>query len=152
MADEAAFRVEIEQKQDYRFEVTFDWPGLEPLQADSGPPLGTATGPDAERLLAAAVGNCLTASLLFCMRKFRQTPGTLRTSVSGTLARNDKGRLRVGGLDVTIRLSDPAGAIGHFDRCMQQFEDFCTVTESVRHGIPVKVQVVDGDGVVVYES
>jgi hypothetical protein len=32
------------------------------------------------------------------------------------------------------------------DRCLAQFEDFCIVTESVRHGIPVGVRVVDNMG------
>jgi hypothetical protein len=34
--------------------------------------------------------------------------------------------------------------IAHAQRCFAQFEDFCVVTESVRHGIPVGVRVVDG--------
>ena len=34
----------------------------------------------------------------------------------------------------------------------QQFEDFCTVTESIRHGIPVKVRVFDSEGKVVHEG
>jgi hypothetical protein len=29
---------------------------------------------------------------------------------------------------------------------MAQFEDFCVVTESIRHGIPVSVEVVDAAG------
>ncbi|HET9820988.1 MAG TPA: hypothetical protein VFQ16_04115 [Burkholderiaceae bacterium] len=34
-------------------------------------------------------------------------------------------------------------AVQHLDRCLQQFEDFCVVTESVRRGIPVQVRVLD---------
>jgi hypothetical protein len=30
---------------------------------------------------------------------------------------------------------------GRFDRCKALFEDFCIVTESVRQGIPITVQV-----------
>lgn len=152
MPEAPTFTIALEQEQDYRFKVKFDWDGVPDLMLDSAPPLGGATGPDAERLLAAAVANCLSVSLLFCMRKFKQTPGSLRTEVTGTLARNDEGRLRVEGLAVAIRLSDPAETIRHFDRCTQQFEDFCTVTESIRHGIPVKVRVLDSDGKVVHEG
>jgi hypothetical protein len=32
------------------------------------------------------------------------------------------------------------------DRVLQQFEQFCTVGESVRQGIPVTVSVYDGNG------
>lgn len=152
MSVEPSFTIDLQQEQDYRFQVKWDLGSVPDLVLDSAPPLGRATGPDAERLLAAAVGNCLTASLLFCMHKFRQAPGKMRTRVTGTLARNDKGRLRVGALDVSIQLGDPVGEIGHFDRCSQQFEDFCTVTESIRHGIPVKVRVLDSDGKLVHEG
>ena len=152
MTQDLAFTVDIEQRRDYQFTIKWDRPGTQPMLTDSAPPLGQGTGPDSEALLAAAVGNCLTASLLFCMRKFRQAPGTLRTTVSGTLARNDKGRLRVAGLEVLIRMSDPVASIAHFDRCNEQFEDFCTVTESVRNGLAVKVRVLDRDGIVVHDA
>jgi hypothetical protein len=33
-------------------------------------------------------------------------------------------------------------------RALAQFEDFCTVTESVKRGIPVAVTVVDSAGTV----
>lgn len=84
------------------------------------------------------------------MRKFKQAPGTLRAEVSGELNRNERGRVRIGRYNVTIHLADEAGAIQHFDRCLSQFEDFCVVTESVRHGIPVSVRVVDAGGTVVF--
>jgi hypothetical protein len=34
----------------------------------------------------------------------------------------------------------------HQQRCVEQFEDFCVVTQSVRAGIPVSVRVVDAAG------
>lgn len=152
MSESQTFAVELEQEQDYRFSVRFDWPAAPDLTLDAGPPLGGGTGPDSERLLAAAVGNCLSASLLFSLRKFKQAPGPMRTRASGTLVRNEKGRLRIGELNVEIRLSGPAGALAHVDRSVKQFEDFCTVTSSVRQGIPVKVRVLDGDGVLLHEA
>jgi hypothetical protein len=76
----------------------------------------------------------------------------LRQEVKGTLARNARGRLRIGRFDVTIRLADAVGDIKHFDRCTQQFEDFCVVTESVRNGIPVGVRVVDAENREVYSA
>ena len=145
--DEAhAFTLTLEQLEDYEFRVKFDWPEVAELLLDEPAPLGGARGPNAARLIAAAVANCLSASLVFCMRKFKQAPGRLRAEVTGELARNDRGRLRIGRLDVTIHLADAVGEIKHFDRCLQQFEDFCVVTESVRNGIPVGVRVVDGAG------
>lgn len=59
------FAITLEQQQDYRFKASFDWDQAADLLVDSGEPLGQREGPDSERLLAVAVGYCLTASLLF---------------------------------------------------------------------------------------
>ena len=151
--DEApTFKLALEQLEDYEFRVKFDWPDVPELVLDEPAPLGRSAGPNAARLIAAAVADCLSSSLLFCMRKFKQAPGRLRAEVTGALARNDRGRLRIGRFDVIIRLADDAGEIKHFDRCLQQFEDFCVVTESVRSGIPVGVRVVDGAGREVFSA
>ncbi len=150
MAESPSFRVTLEQQQDFEFNLRFDWGGVSDLMLDTGAPLGRSAGPDAERILAGAVGYCLTASLLFCLRKFKQAPGKLRADVIGTLARNERGRLRVGRLDARIHLSDAVADIKHFDRCAQQFEDFCVVSDSVRHGIPIDVEIFDARGQCVY--
>ena len=84
--------------------------------------------------------------------KFKQDPGKLRAQVTGQLARTESGRLRIGGLEVAIRLAEQAEALPHLDRCAQQFEDFCVVTESIRRGIPVRVRVLDRDGLTVHEA
>jgi organic hydroperoxide reductase OsmC/OhrA len=146
MDENPSFTLELEQIDNYEFRVRFDWPEAAELALDEPPPLGRGAGPNAARLIAAAVANCFSSSLLFCMRKFRQSPGTLHASVTGTLARNERGRMRLGRFDVEIRLADVASDIKHFDRCLAQFEDFCVVTESVRNGIPVGVRVLDAAG------
>jgi hypothetical protein len=48
------------------------------------------------------VGNCLSASALFCLRRAHVQVHGMRTSVTASLTRNDHGRLRVGGLRVRI--------------------------------------------------
>ena len=146
MAESQVFTLELEQLRDFEFRVRFDWPGVADLDLDEPEPLGRSAGPNAARLIGAAVANCLSSSLLFCMRKFKQSPGPMRAEVQGEIVRNEHGRMRIGRFDVTIRLAESAAAIAHLDRCMAQFEDFCVVTESVRHGIPVGVRVVDATG------
>jgi hypothetical protein len=153
MAEEQSFTIDVEQERDYEFRVRFDWPGVADLLVDEPEPLGGRRGPNAARLVAAAVANCLSASLFFCLRdKFKQHPGKLRAQVTGRLARTARGRLRIGGLDVAIRLAEGAEALAYLDRCAEQFEDFCVVTESIRRGIPVRVRVLDRDGVTVHEA
>jgi len=153
MTEHPTFTILLDQEQDYEFRVKFDWPGVTDLLVDEPAPLGASRGPNAARLIAAAVANCLSASLFFCLRdKFKQRPGPLRATITGRLERAERGRLRIGGFDVVIHLSDRAETLGHLDRCAQQFEDFCVVTESVRRGIPVRVRVLDSEGLQVHEA
>jgi uncharacterized OsmC-like protein len=142
-----SFRIELEQQQGYEFRVSFDSPASGALTLDEPEPLGSGRGPNAARLVAAAVGNCLCASLVFCLKsKFRQTPGRVRAVATGRLERNQRGRYRIAGIDVSITLAERWGEMPHQERCLEQFEDFCVVTESVRAGIPVTVSVLDAEG------
>lgn len=147
MGEVQRFSVELEQQEGFEFRVRFDWPGVAELTLDEPEPLGKRSGPNAARLVAAAVANCLSASLVFCMRsKFKQNPGPVRAMATGRLERNEGGRLRIAGIDVVISLSEKLGDMPHQARCLEQFEDFCMVTESIRAGIPVAVSVVDATG------
>jgi uncharacterized OsmC-like protein len=153
MIDTPSFTLTLEQEQDFEFRVKFDWPDNPDLILDEPEPLGKRSGPNAARLVAAAVANCLSASLVFCLRtKFKQNPRPLRARVSGRLERNERGRYRIGGFEVRIELAEDSSALQHLQRCLDQFEDFCIVTESIRHGIPVSVNVVDASGRTLHKS
>ncbi|HQU16119.1 MAG: hypothetical protein B7Z66_08805 [Chromatiales bacterium 21-64-14] len=146
MPEDGSFTVEVEQLRDYEFRVKFDWPEVAELTLDEPPPLGARQGPNASRLLAAAVANCLSASLLFCLEKSRLAPGGIKSVVRGTLVRNADKHLRIGGLNVVIDLVGMGEAGTRLGRCVDLFEEFCVVTASVRQGIPVDVTVrADGD-------
>jgi len=140
--------VRLTQRQDYQFNVDFGG-GVPPLLADEPAPLGQGQGPSPVQLLAAAVGNCLSDSLLFALRKFKQAPDPLSCEVHAEIGRNAQNRLRVLGMQARLRLGVPAARLEHLDRVLSQFESFCTVTQSVGQGIPVSVEVIDADGVVV---
>jgi len=146
MADENRFTIILEQVRDYEFKVRFDWEGVADLHTDEPEPLGGQSGPNASRLVAAAVGNCLSASLLFCASKARTELGGIKTEVETTLARNERGRLRIGRIDVRINVPGSEGDGERLQRCLALFEDYCVVTESIRNGVPVGVTVVDGAG------
>jgi organic hydroperoxide reductase OsmC/OhrA len=137
--------VELEQQEDYRFAIRFGG-ALPALDADESPPLGKGAGPTPVQLLAAAVGNCLSDSLLFALRKFKQAPEPIRTVVEASVGRNDQNRLRVQRIVVRVTLGVPASALEHLDRALLQFEEFCTVAQSVRQGIDVAVEVYDSAG------
>lgn len=135
------FELSLTLEEGYRFTVEFDQEGVPPLLLDEPPPLGEGTGPNAARILAAAVGNCLSASLLFCMRKVRIQSKKITTTVHGTLVRNAEGRFRIGEIRVLIEPSLTAEERDRISRCMDVFEDYCIVTESVRQGVDVLVEV-----------
>ncbi len=145
MSDTQQFSFTLEQQEDFAFLIRFD-KDIPPLLADEPPPLGKDAGPNPSRLLAASVANCLSASLLFALRKFKNNPGQITTSVTAHMERNADKRLRVGGVDVVIQMDSPADSMEHLDRVLEQFEDFCVVTQSVRSGFPVAVTVRDGTG------
>jgi organic hydroperoxide reductase OsmC/OhrA len=140
--------LELVQQANYRFEVHFDNPALPTLVTDEPAPLGGDAGPNPARLLGAAVANCLAASLLFAMRKFKNEPGPLRAVATVELARNARSRLRIDRIGVDLILGDVGADLQSMDRVLAQFEEFCIVTQSVRAGIAVDVRVLDRDGLV----
>lgn len=137
--------VTITRQENYKFLVDFGT-DIAKMVADEPAPLGATAGPSPSQLLAAAVANCLSASLLFAHAKFREDPGELITTAICEVGRNEKNRLRVTGIKVTMTLGVAPESLAHLDRALAQFEDFCTVSQSVRSGIPFTVTVKSPDG------
>ena len=146
MSDEKTFSVKLELVENYVFKVDFGDFG--DIVTDEPEPLGNGEGPNPGRLLAAAVANCLAASLMFAIRKFKEDPGQVKADVKATMARVD-GLWRIPRIEVALQLGNTAEAITHLPRVLEQFENYCIVTQSVRNGIAVDVQVRDGNGQVV---
>jgi organic hydroperoxide reductase OsmC/OhrA len=152
MSEEGRFTIHLEQQEDYRILVRFDWKKAADLIMDEPPPLGEASGPNASRLLAAAAANCLSASLLYCLAKDEPPVHSLRTEATCVMIRNEKKRLRIGGMEVRLIVGDDLMSSRRFDRCKTLFEDFCVVSSSIREGIPIKVSVQDQEGQVLHSS
>jgi hypothetical protein len=57
------YAISVEQIKDFEFLVKFDKENHPDLELDEPPPLGGDKGPNAGRLLAAAVGNCRTSTV-----------------------------------------------------------------------------------------
>ena len=88
----------------YRFLVDFEQDGVPGLLMDEPEPLGDGSGPNAARVLAAAIG-------------------------------------RVSGIRVLIEPVVEGSEQPRMHRYLELFEDFCVVTQSVRAGINVDVDV-----------
>jgi len=141
---EETFEVTLTQQDRYRFRVDFGDGSGATLQMDEPEPLGAGSGPNAARVLAAAIGNCLSASLFFCLDKARVDVANVRTKVTGSLVRNEQGRLRLGPMEVHIQPDLGGAPPARVERCLEIFEDFCIVTASARAGLDVEVQVDTG--------
>ena len=136
-----SFAISLTLQRDYQMLVQFDAPVEETLLVDEAPPLGAGFGPAPSRLLASAVLSCLSASLLFCLRKSRIDVDELKARAEAELERNEKGRLRIARINVTLEPVLGEEDATRIQRCVGLFEDFCTVTASVREGIDVSVTV-----------
>jgi len=140
-----AISVTITRQDKYKFVVDFGEAMAKTL-ADLPPPLGEGAGPSPEHLLAAAVANCMSASFVFAHAKYKEDPGQLSTTVTCEIGRNDKNRVRVTKLNVAITLGVAPETLGHLERTLATFEEFCTVSQSVQAGIPLQVTVKSPDG------
>jgi organic hydroperoxide reductase OsmC/OhrA len=144
MSDERVHKVRLSLEGHYRFTASFPEVTVAPnITLDEAPPLGEGHGPNPAALLGAAVGNCLASSLLFCLRKARGDAEALDVEVEVRVARNEAGRFRIAGISVQLDPSVSEEDQARLARCEPLFEDFCIVTESVRHGVPVEVRVGD---------
>lgn len=125
----------------YRFKVGFDVEGVPDLVVDEMKPIGEGLGPNPTRLLSIAVGHCVSSSLLYCLSKVRVKTKKLETTVKANIARNKEGYFRIASMDVQIHLKVDEEDKMRVQRCLSIFENYCTVTQSVRKGIEVKVDV-----------
>ena len=137
--------VELTQAKDYQFQIQFGG-DVPQLLSDEPAPLGAGLGPSPVQMLCAAVGNCLSDSLLFAFRKFKQAPEPLRCVVQAEVGRNADSRLRVLKMTAQLHMGVAASSLAQCEHVLAQFESYCTVTQSVGQGIPIEVQVFDGLG------
>ncbi|MHA1130103.1 MAG: OsmC family protein, partial [Candidatus Helarchaeota archaeon] len=99
-----------------------------------------AVGPDPSKLLISAVMGCLNASFAFCLKKAHVPLKGMKAFGELTSEQNEEGFWRVSKIDVelvpeiVIEKGNP-----RMERCMEIFHDYCTITQSVRQGIPVNV-------------
>jgi uncharacterized OsmC-like protein len=143
--------IRLVQQQDYRMAIS--WDASRPaIVADEPPPLGGGEGPSPSQLLLAAVANCMTDSLIFAMRKFKLDAEPLAAEAHAEVGRNAEGRQRVLAIDVRLQLARVPEDAAKLARVLGQFEQFCTVGQSVAQGIATRVSVRGPDGAVLHDG
>ena len=111
-----------------------------PVVTDEPDPVGSNAGPSTPSMLAMAVGNCLSASLVETLRHAGIHVQSLTTEAIAVVTPNAEGNPRIQQITVTISpVLDKASR--NIDRCIAVFENYCTVCQSIRPAIPVRVSV-----------
>ena len=136
---ETEFVVDIEHLEGYDFNVDFNKDRIEDIIMSEPSPLGSGENPHAGHLLAAAIGHCMCASMLFCLERARVDTSSLKARVKVKVERNGEGRLRLTRMSVilTPEVDDLPGA----ERCGELFEDYCIITQSIKEGMEIQVEV-----------
>ncbi|MGD8708994.1 MAG: OsmC family protein [Ectothiorhodospiraceae bacterium] len=140
---ERRFSVHLDHLEGFRFRSQASEEGRmhgDPLISDEPDPVGDASGPATPSMLGAAIGHCLSASLLECLRRARVPVTGFGADVDSVVRLNDEGLPRIDHISVTLRPSVEVGATRH-GRCEEVFQKHCTVCSSVKEGIDVDVQV-----------
>lgn len=106
-------------------------------------------GPNPSRLLALGVLGCLSASFIFCIKKRNFKVDDFTAEAEVVITRNKKGFWRIKKIDVNIlpKITDP-DTLKRAKQCLKSakdgvsfFEQYCIVTQSVRSGIEVNVNL-----------
>jgi organic hydroperoxide reductase OsmC/OhrA len=140
---ERRFAVRLQHEGRYRFKSQASEDGVlhgPAFPSDEPDPVGENSGPSTPALLATALGHCLSASLLEALRHSHLEVMGCETDAVAIVIPNREGNPRIDHVDVTIRPrlreSSP-----RMQRCADVFENHCTVTQSVRQGVDVRVRV-----------
>lgn len=107
---------------------------------DEPDPIGSNAGPSTPAMLAMAVGHCLTASLIETLRHAGIHTISSRTEAVSVVSPNEDGNPRIKEIRVEIVPVLPK-ASGNIQRCIDVFENYCTVCQSIRPAVPVHVTV-----------
>jgi uncharacterized OsmC-like protein len=99
-------------------------------------------GPNAAHLVTMAVLGCLSSSYIFCFSKKDFSVKDLEAEAMITIFRNEKGFQRVKKIDVSINPKiDSPEMRKRAVQCQKMFEQYCTITASIREGIEVNVNI-----------
>lgn len=102
-------------------------------------------GPDPSRLLTSAILGCLSASYIFCLQKKElnyENNLEYEAEAEYISTKNEEGLWRVKEINVKLHPTSKDGDIvKRLKQCTKMFERTCTVTQSVRAGVKVNVEV-----------
>ena len=111
-----------------------------PYVSDEPDPVGDASGPATPALLATAVAHCLSASLLETSRRAHLKIVNIETEATAIVIPNAEGNPRISRVEVILKplltIDNPRR-----QRCEDIFQNYCTVSSSLKPAIDIKVSV-----------
>lgn len=137
------FKVNIKHVDKYRFRSQASEDGVDhgdAFYSDEPNPVGDASAPATPALFAASLGHCLSAALLEALRKSRIDVLGSETEAVAVVKLNSDGLPRIDHVDIKIKPTIRENN-ARKERCADIFENYCTVTASVKKGIDVRVNV-----------
>ncbi len=140
---ERRFGVRVTHQERYRFLSQASEAGQKhgaPYLSDEPEPVGDNAGPSTPALLASAIGHCLSASLLECLKHAHVDVLSCRADAEAVVRPNAEGKPRIDHVEVTIR-PQVKGPSKRLTRCEDVYKNYCTVTSSVERGIAVEVKI-----------
>jgi len=143
MSEETISKVSLELEEDMIFKCNLGLPKYEDWFIDeSNHNADEMWGPNPSRLLASAVLGCLSASFIFCLQKRNLKLDDFKAEAEILIERNEKKLLRVKEINVSLNpeTTDPI-VLKRINQCKKMFEQYCTITESVRAGIDVNLKI-----------
>jgi uncharacterized OsmC-like protein len=140
---ERRFTVNLKYESGFRFVSQAGEDGVphgKPYVSDEPDPVGEASGPATPALLGSAIGHCLSASLLEALRSAGADVSSFETDVTAVVKPNEDGLPRIDHVDVLLRPSVREADAGA-EVCAGIFENYCTVSSSLKKGIDIRVHV-----------
>jgi len=117
MSDIHLHQVDLRLVTKYRVMAEFpEVSGTPSLLFDERPPVGDGQGPNAAMVLGAAIGDCLSATLMNCLTRAHVELQALTATVVTRVARNHAGRFRISGIEVELCPTVPAGERAGLER------------------------------------
>ncbi|MFX1419013.1 MAG: OsmC family protein [Promethearchaeota archaeon] len=99
-------------------------------------------GPNPAKLLALSVLGCLAASFTFCLQKKNFSLSNLDGKAIIISKRNEKGYWRLKKIDIILNPKiDNHELRKRVDQCINFFEQYCIISESIRNGIDIDVKI-----------
>ncbi|MFW9827519.1 MAG: OsmC family protein [Candidatus Thorarchaeota archaeon] len=99
-------------------------------------------GPSPVKLLALSILGCLAASFLFCIKKRGLSLANLEGKAETTVARNNKGLWRIKKINISlIPKTNDIIIKKRIEQCKKFFEKYCIISESVRLGIDIDLNI-----------